>query len=339
MARKTPGNPIAGSPPATDDFSLIKGIGPVFSRRLHDSGIVTYHQLASLSPKKLAKRVGGLSDKIITRQDWIGQAHKLEHPQIQSIRSTKRPSRRIIRQHYENFTIEILLDEKKSLRRTRAVHVQSGVADAWAGWDPDHLIDFISLHTGISTPAHKNKERQTVLPVPHQTANKLPDEPVSILNDTRKSSSFIPSTSDIPTATTQLSDSRLKTTASNIPTGVLCIHDFKIFSIDSATPVYSIHHGQPYHVRMTLDLTNVVVPSNLPLAYKAIVTLKQLGGASYPMIEESNTIRFSACLTLDMVFTSPTPGLYRPEALVKLFSEKTILGLMAYLKGDLIQVL
>lgn len=80
MARKTPGNLTAGSPPMTDDFSLIKGIGPVLSRRLHEAGLCTYSQLSSLSPDELAEKVGGLSAKQIARQDWIGQAAKLATP-------------------------------------------------------------------------------------------------------------------------------------------------------------------------------------------------------------------------------------------------------------------
>ena len=55
-----------------DDFKLIKGIGPAIERRLHEVGIMTFAQLAALSPDGLATlidSVGGVSSERIAKQD------------------------------------------------------------------------------------------------------------------------------------------------------------------------------------------------------------------------------------------------------------------------------
>ena len=155
MARKQLGTPTADSPPVTDDFSLIKGIGPVLSQRLHDAGICTYNQLASLSPAELAEKIGGLSAKQIARQDWTSQAHKLAPKKTRPRPPQKGAAKRTSHQHYVNFTIEFLLDEKNRMRRTRVVHVQSGDADTWAGYEADQLIGFIARHTGVRIPVKR----------------------------------------------------------------------------------------------------------------------------------------------------------------------------------------
>lgn len=77
MVKKQSRVPIATSPQLADNFKLISGIGPTLAGRLHNAGILTYNQLASLPPAELAARAAGLSAKQIARQDWIGQARKL----------------------------------------------------------------------------------------------------------------------------------------------------------------------------------------------------------------------------------------------------------------------
>ena len=179
MARKTPGSPTAGSPPVTDDFSLIKGIGPVLSRRLHDAGICTYDQLASLSPAQLAEKVGGLSAGQIAKQDWTGQADKLAPKKTSSRPPPKETPKRTLHQHYENFTIEFLLDEKKTMRRTRVVHIQSGDADTWAGWEADQLIDFLARHSGTRLPGKKLEKKRVYRspsPLPATSILSLPPQ-------------------------------------------------------------------------------------------------------------------------------------------------------------------
>jgi hypothetical protein len=116
------------------------------------------------------------------------------------------------------------------------------------------------------------------------------------------------------------------------------LKDFKVLPIDSDIPIYLLRQDQLYHVQLILDLANVVVSCDIPLSYKATINFKQLGGASCVVAEENCTIKLSDCVKLDIVCGSPPPGLYRPDAFVRIFSDETDLGLMASLKGDLIQV-
>lgn len=64
--------------PAGDDLKLIKGIGPVLERRLHELGVRTFADLAALTPA----RVKEIDEAIdfpgrIERERWIEQARDL----------------------------------------------------------------------------------------------------------------------------------------------------------------------------------------------------------------------------------------------------------------------
>jgi hypothetical protein len=66
--------------PDADDLKLINGIGPAVESRLHGIGILTFAQLAALSPADIAASVSdlsGLTTERIIKQDWIGQARRL----------------------------------------------------------------------------------------------------------------------------------------------------------------------------------------------------------------------------------------------------------------------
>jgi hypothetical protein len=357
MARKPSGISTVGSPLAKDDFSLIKGIGPALSKRLYDSGINTYHRLSSLSPIEIAERVGGLSAKVITNQDWIGQAQKLDHPKIRSKHPSKSTLKQNVRQHYENFTIEVLLDEKKIVRRIRAVHIQGGDTDTWASWEPDKFIDFIARHTGLHISVKKTKKKLNS-PVSEQAPCTFQDVsvPTTDITSTKKLSKYSAqggvlaaedngkSNLRIETKVPETSKSSagdigpsLKVIANHSPIGILNLKDLKILTIDS-TPIFSLHQGQPGHVQITLDLTGVFIPSDILLVCDIVIHFKQLGGAGYLVAEKNSIITTINCATMDMVFTCPPSGLYRPEAVVKLSYDKYTIGLMASLKGDLIQV-
>src|SRR5512134_2614518 len=54
-----------------DNFQAIKGIGPVFSKRLHDTGIHTFEQLARLTPRQLEEILGELYRRFFSRQESI----------------------------------------------------------------------------------------------------------------------------------------------------------------------------------------------------------------------------------------------------------------------------
>lgn len=66
----------AESAPEPDDFTAIKGIGPVISARLRDSGVRSFAQLAGMDVEQVAQ-IAGVSAARIVSGDWIGQAETL----------------------------------------------------------------------------------------------------------------------------------------------------------------------------------------------------------------------------------------------------------------------
>ncbi len=61
-----------------DDFTRIRGIGPVINRRLHEAGVTTFEQLANLNPAKLAALDAQLNLRgRMSRENWQPQAASL----------------------------------------------------------------------------------------------------------------------------------------------------------------------------------------------------------------------------------------------------------------------
>jgi large subunit ribosomal protein L21 len=54
-----------------DNFQAINGIGPAFSKRLHDAGITTFEQLAGLTPKQMEEILGKLFKRFFAKENTI----------------------------------------------------------------------------------------------------------------------------------------------------------------------------------------------------------------------------------------------------------------------------
>lgn len=149
-------------PAGADDFKLIHGIGPGIANRLYNAGICRFDELAACAPDEIAMIVAdiaGMSAERIVKQDWIGQAQEFASQPApeQPAAEQGNPAR----QHYATFTIELLLDEQNDVRRTRAVHVQSGAKTAWAGWDQERVSAFLIEQSGLARrPSEAEAEQQ-----------------------------------------------------------------------------------------------------------------------------------------------------------------------------------
>lgn len=55
----------------TDNFQAIKGIGPVFAKRLKESGVVTFDQLSKLKSKQLEEILGTLYRRFFSKEETI----------------------------------------------------------------------------------------------------------------------------------------------------------------------------------------------------------------------------------------------------------------------------
>ena len=75
-ARKNPAPVSSKNIPLTDsqgndNFQAIKGIGPVFAKRLRDAGIVTFEQLSRLKTRQLEEMLGSLYKRFFSKQETI----------------------------------------------------------------------------------------------------------------------------------------------------------------------------------------------------------------------------------------------------------------------------
>jgi hypothetical protein len=80
-----------------DDLKLIRGIGPSIESRLHGAGILTFAQLAELSPQELESIVPGLSEKRHRLAGWISEAKDRASGKPQpapEVERSRRPTRR-----------------------------------------------------------------------------------------------------------------------------------------------------------------------------------------------------------------------------------------------------
>ena len=131
-------------------LSLINGIGQHIADRLHNADILTFAQLAALSPEDIAEVLGNNplhSAEHIEKQDWIGQAREL------ASRIAPAPAADATipngRQRLATFTVELLLGKGGHVRRTHIVHIQDGREDTWAGWKDGALEGFMVEHAPL----------------------------------------------------------------------------------------------------------------------------------------------------------------------------------------------
>jgi predicted flap endonuclease-1-like 5' DNA nuclease len=78
---------LTPAPVTPDDLIVIKGIGPVISRKLNDAGIFTFRELAATTPERLREIVGDAIQRLANEDDILNQAKELAAGQDQSANS------------------------------------------------------------------------------------------------------------------------------------------------------------------------------------------------------------------------------------------------------------
>lgn len=74
---ETAAAPAAAAPDAADDLTAIRGIGPVYARRLQEAGIRTFAALAQQRPERVAELVGRKNWQAADPAEWIAAARAL----------------------------------------------------------------------------------------------------------------------------------------------------------------------------------------------------------------------------------------------------------------------
>ncbi|WP_420641629.1 helix-hairpin-helix domain-containing protein [Candidatus Leptofilum sp.] len=304
------------SPATPDDFRQIKGIGPATEQRLHAAEIHTYAQLTAVSPQALAELLPGFTAERIQQEDWLGQAEALL-----SAKSGDDGQR------YATFTVELLLDEDNSVRRTRVVHVQEESKKSWSGWRPKAVKQFIAAQAGLAAqPKAKavtatDAAEQTAVPTQTVTSiDELTMQFVSPVDDDQPETAVAPS----PEADTPLQ------------TGVAA----QPLSVELNTPNILLEHGHAFNVQLYLDLETISLEKQTPLNYQAAIYAAQLGGTARHKVGTAygaiNTNAKKVAITVPTQIGAP--GTYRLEAEMAIAWIPSTPDITANTKGGLLHI-
>jgi hypothetical protein len=324
---------------ALDDFTRIHGIGPAIEERLHRAGICTFAGLAALSAQAIAALLPNLSAKQITKQAWISQARKLTPGKTKSPTDNLEPVISTSRQHYDNFTLEFLLDQKYRTRRMRVVHVQSGDVDTWTRWDPERLIDFLARHTGARLPCSKSANPTVTKPGPAVRSSISTEQPSGAISELTFMPPIIKSNKpidlqpslEIPRATSQHLASADLPAAGTIPQQLPAVAspagmikrvrllEWKTLLNHVIQASRSLPHDQAFDINLTLDLTDASLTMMSQLDFTLSLYAKRLGNGHRQVIGAAKgTIPYANVIDLTIRNASLPQGLYRLEVFLTL---------------------
>lgn len=295
------------TPIGADDFTLIRGIGPHVKRRLHAARIHTFAQLAALSPEEILATIGkmpGMSVERIIRENWVGQAReRVTTVALPNPTDEKAPQHG---QRYATFKVELLIDETGGLRRTHIAHVQSTDNSSWAGWEQARFIDFIVSHAELST----------------RCAEEI-------------RAAFIPR----PAALVPTSEETEATLTGERRTNTRRLREFVVIPKGSVNPRMILSRDEPFSIRLTLDLSDLVTPAQTWLNYEATARAKNLDRGVKEIVGQSRGTILSADTITINIEGKPIPaGTYRLEAMVALVPPSTESPSPLMLSGGVLQV-
>ena len=302
------------SPTAADDLKRITGVGVAIEKRLHRAGILTFSQLAEWdfpALYDLVSDIAGYSLERIAEEDWPGQARKLVLEAAPSGEAQSDTSSTGDGQRDVSFTVNLLLNEDHSVRRTRVVDNRSKTPVQWAGWNEHRMIDFISRQAALQLPvaAPAEPEPAAVIvagPVPAESATPEPDAITPALVGFG---------------------------------GTLHLQELEPIPAGTASVSHVFNHSLPFSVRLHLDLTEVELPGDDRLDYTATIYAKRLGGGLRETIGEvNNTITPQDRLAILVDGKPLPPGTYRLDAMVMLSHPSAELDLRAYQEGGMFHV-
>lgn len=303
------------SPSAGDNLRLIRGISRPIERRLHEEGILTCAQLASLTPHAISAILGGVNGcttKRIIKEDWIKQARELsslsESPGSKGMVGGEEKSLAVKRQSLTSFVIELLVDEEGQSRRTKIMHIDTGREDTWKGWQERRLAEFIIELAGLRLSAAET--RSPVAP----SAGPTPQDrmmPETVLADLMPSAPAFPPQSRMEKKPQSIE----MATAAGKPTFQ------ESMSIPSPAKRASgtLPANQPFEVRLALDLAEIGSLEERPLNYQATLYAKNLQGTLRKSVGEADGHLEPAEKRQIVIKGVPLPqGLYRLQAVVGL---------------------
>jgi hypothetical protein len=330
-----------------DDFTRISGIGKVLDRRLHQAGVISYADLAGLSPEEVASLLAdavAVSPGRIGNEDWIGQAAKLakeaDTPQagtaeepvtITQDASASLPGMLAASDaaglHYQSFVVRVLLhDADGRIASTTVQHVGSGTERRWPGLDKPGLLNFIS--------AYLSPEAATPPPA-RQTGGPGEQAPPEVLAPT-------PPTEDAvqPIARHAGDGAAWRVAAGDLasptPASPAMLSDVPLtLARDLRVP----RSGEPFTVSITLDLADIEPPAEPRIRFSTVVLARPLSKAAAQVVSRAEGIVSSDAPLIKLQSAGLPAGTYRLEAVVHLIeSHGRSRDLVASVEGGILVV-
>jgi len=227
-------------------------------------------------------------------------------------------------QRYATFTLELLINEDDTVRRTHILHVQSREEQTWAGWDEAAVTKFITRRAELrSTPSGEEALEALFGPLEAAISETASLQPIAAVFDRA-------GVGDADTDASHASELRLS--------GLV------ISGAEASNGASLLNAGQPYLVRLTLDLPkSELSAAERTYHYYAVVQGKQLGGQERRLVARGRgtlTITSLTTHTIELTGVALPRGLYRLEWGVRLapLGGQSLAALDAWLEGGLLQV-
>lgn len=309
-----------------DNFMRIKNISQPVERRLHEAGIATYAELASLTPPAISKILvdvnGGITKQII-RERWIEQARNLSsqpasaRSEVEEVSKERLPSAES--KGSTSFVVDLHLDKAGRPIRTRVGQVEKALLvealeaklkfeNGWDGWEGKALLDFITEHAGLRPP-----EAGADIP----TATKAGEQPKSKV--TPDAIPALTTTGSVPSARSEAS-APSQTIVIATSTGGPTFQKSTLIQAEAKTAFGVVCANHPFKVQLALERKEIDSSKEKPLNYKASIYAKSLKGSLCQSIGEADgRLESTGTATIATIIMdgSPLPqGLYRLEAIV-----------------------
>lgn len=308
------------SPTAGDNFRRIQGISRSIEHRLHEEGILTYTNLASLKPQAISAILGdlnGVTSERIIKENWIEQARGLSSrpgsaiAEKDAVRKKNLPSTKV--KGLTSFVVELLLGEEGQVKRTKVLHVDTGGEETWEEWQEQRLLDFFVTRAELCQPAAE---------IDMPTATAVEQRPEATMSPEAIPADMIqPGLAPSPQSQIAAQPYVIEIATS---TGGSASQQSTAFPAQAKGTSGILSTSQAFEVHLALDRPEIVSAEGRPLSYKANIYAKSLKGPLRQSIGEAGGQLEPTSKATIVIGGSPLPqGLYRLQAVVGLSDSAT----------------
>jgi len=231
-----------------------------------------------------------------------------------------------------SFVVELLLDEEGQVKRTKVMHVTTGHEDTWTGWREKRLVGFFIEQAAMRLPSAEPDSAAAAQAEPTPRSFVTP-EPVPTPATTARSTPSPDQTIESPAP--------LAPTVA--PTGEPRLQKLETIPVSANYPSQILGNGQPFDVRLTLDLSEMQLPKEASLNYTATIYARSLGARPQRLVGEAHGARTpDDRLIFDVKSEGLRQGVYRLHAVVTLniptAKSQPASSFLTHLESSVIQV-